>query len=212
MSPRPRQSDAVTTEQAEQLVEATFRVIARTGETEPDVRSILREADLSRPALYRCFGSKDGLMVAVLEEGRRLLAAYLSARMARATTPAGALQAFVEGFLRQAEDERSAVRTRPFVADPGRRALRYPAQHAETELVLSGLVERTIVDGVAAARVREQRSRLRRSRDLRLRARQRAPEPRARSRADASRSARAHELRPALTGRAGARAGRSVTT
>jgi AcrR family transcriptional regulator len=149
VSPRARQSADEISEQARQLVDATFRVIATTGDAEPPVRPILREAGLSRQAFYRCFGSKDELMVAVLEEGRRLLADYLGARMRNARTPEAKVRVWIEGVMRQAEVQRSAARTRPFMAMSGKRAILYPAEYRETERVLSELLEDAIAAGTA---------------------------------------------------------------
>ena len=68
-----------------ELIEATYRVIADTGDFAPPVRAILAEAGLSNPAFYRHFKSKDELLLVMLDEGRRQLAAYLSHRTGAVT-------------------------------------------------------------------------------------------------------------------------------
>jgi AcrR family transcriptional regulator len=143
MSPRPRVTEEETTEQARRLVEATFRVVAETGDGAPPVRSILREAGLGRQQFYRCFDSKDELMAAVLAEGRRILADYLTARMARAATPEEKVRAWVTGVMRQAQS--APERTRPFIVAPSVAAT--GGEVHETEQALSSLLAGAIAQG-----------------------------------------------------------------
>lgn len=112
---RPRLSQQELEEHSRKLVEAAFSVAAATGRLDPPVREILREAGLSRQALYRCYDSKAALIAAALVEGTRTLAEYLAARVDRAGTPADRVQAWISGVMRQAEAPRAAARTRPFV-------------------------------------------------------------------------------------------------
>ncbi|XVQ14549.1 TetR/AcrR family transcriptional regulator [Spirillospora sp. CA-255316] len=149
MSPRPRLREEEKEEYARRLVEAAFRVIAATSDTEPAVRSILREAGLSQQAFYRCFSSKDDLLDAVLAEGRRLLVEHLTRRMSREPTPEGKIRAWVAGVMQQAEAKYAADRTRPFVTGMGRRAAANPAEAAKTERQLGGLLEEVIAVGNA---------------------------------------------------------------
>ena len=69
------------------LVEAALALIQRTGVVEPRVSEIVREAGLSNQAFYKHFRSKHELLVAVLDEGVRMLAGYLAHRMAGAASP-----------------------------------------------------------------------------------------------------------------------------
>jgi AcrR family transcriptional regulator len=136
VSPRQRLTDEETSEHARRLIEAAFRVVAATGDTDPSVRPILREAGLSRPAFYRCYGSKDDLMKAVFAEGRKVLADYLASRMARVSTPEAKIRAWVAGMMRQAEVARAAERTRPFVVSLGLRSAPNAAEFPESERLL----------------------------------------------------------------------------
>src|SRR4051794_24789532 len=68
---------ASATHDVERLVEATYRVMRQGGTVEPRVREILLEAGLSTQVFYRHFRSKDDLLLVVLDDGRRRLAAYL---------------------------------------------------------------------------------------------------------------------------------------
>ena len=110
------------------LVDATYAVISRTGQLDPTVRDILREAGLSTQAFYRHFSSKDELLVVLFEDGRRQLTEYLEHRMSRATTPADQIRAWIEGVLAQAVDAGAADRTRPFVINVERLAEAFPEQ------------------------------------------------------------------------------------
>lgn len=148
MSPRPRLTQDETEQHARQLIEAAFRVAAQTADAEPPVRSILREAGLSRQAFYRCFGSKEELMAAVLAEGRRLLADYLTARMATARTPEDKVRAWVMGVMRQAQAPSAAERTRPFLGSITER-VRSTINPLETERMLTHMLEDAITAGVA---------------------------------------------------------------
>jgi AcrR family transcriptional regulator len=149
VSPRPRLTDVQTSEHARLLIDAAFRVIAVTGDADPPVRPILREAGLSRQALYRCFGSKDELMAAVFAEGRQLLTDYLAARMARADTPEAKVRAWITGIMRQAEVERAAKRTRPFINFIGQRTALNPGGFSESQRLHIGLLTEAIAAGVS---------------------------------------------------------------
>jgi AcrR family transcriptional regulator len=148
MSPRPRLSGDETLEHARLLVEAAFRVAAATGNADPPVRPILREAGLSRQAFYRCFESKDELMANVLAEGRRILADYLTARVAKAATPEEKVRAWVTGVMRQAQAASAVERTRPFILTPAER-VRSSSDTSETARILSHMLEEAIAAGVA---------------------------------------------------------------
>ena len=106
---------AAATQEVEQLVEATYRIVSRDGTVDPRVRDILLEAGLSTQAFYRHFQSKDDLLLVLLDDGRRRLADYLTHRMGKARTPEGKLRAWIDGMLAQAADPEAAARTRPFL-------------------------------------------------------------------------------------------------
>jgi AcrR family transcriptional regulator len=146
VSPRPRLSAAETDDHARRLVEAAFRVVAATGDASPSVREILREAGLSRQAFYRCFASKDELMVSVLGEGKRILAEYLTVRVARARTPEEKVRAWVSGVMRQAQAPYAVERTRPFIVGPSGPGWDDDAD--DTERALSRPLEDAISAGV----------------------------------------------------------------
>ncbi|MGP3690621.1 TetR/AcrR family transcriptional regulator [Streptomyces sp. IBSNAI002] len=115
------------------LVEAAYTVVERTGALDLTMRDLLHEAGLSNQAFYRYFRSKDDLFIAMLDDGRRRMAAHLRRRMAGTGTPAEAVRAWVEGVLAQASDARSAARTRPFLAHADRLASRFPEEQSASE-------------------------------------------------------------------------------
>ncbi len=124
-----------------QLLEAAYRVVARTGHLDPPVRAILAEAGLSNPAFYRHFRGKDELLLVMLDEGRRGLAEYLDRRTGAVTgTSARArdqrVAEWVRGVLAQAIDPNAAMRTKPFVDDVERLHERFPDQQRQSEQLL----------------------------------------------------------------------------
>jgi AcrR family transcriptional regulator len=113
----------------EHIVEATYELIEESGDLDPSMRQILAHTGLSTQSFYRHFRSKDELMLAVLDDGRRRLVAHLERRMQRAETPEQKVRAWVEGFVAQASDARAAARTRPFVVNEDRLAEVFPSEH-----------------------------------------------------------------------------------
>lgn len=138
------------TQEVELLVEATYRIVSRDGTVDPRVRDILLESGLSTQAFYRHFQSKDDLLLVLLDDGRRRLADYLTHRIGKARTPAAKLRAWVDGMIAQAADPEAAARTRPFLVGLSRLRESFPAEHAESEAVLVGLLTAVIEAGVRA--------------------------------------------------------------
>src|SRR6266568_579159 len=133
---------ATYVEEIRLLVDATFRLIEKTGSFDPPLRDILRESGLSTQAFYKHFRSKDELLLVLLDDGRRQLLGYLEHRMAKASTPADRVRAWIEGVFAQAADDRAAHRTKPFVANQDRLADQFPVeQQASVDLLLGLLIE-----------------------------------------------------------------------
>ena len=130
----------------QRVLDATYRIIGRTGSVDPSLRDILRETGLSTQAFYKYFQSKDELMLLLLDDGRRRLLDYLDHRMAKATTPDGSVRAWIEGVLAQAGDPGAATRTRPFIAHQDRLSEAFPQeQQTSVDLLidqLAGALER----------------------------------------------------------------------
>jgi AcrR family transcriptional regulator len=139
---------AAAEEDVSRIIDATYRVIERTGTVDPRVRDILEEAGLSSPAFYRHFSSKDELLLVILDDGRRRLADYLAHRMAKAADGVGRVRAWIEGVVAQAVDRNAASRTRPFLANTSRLADQFPAEQESSQQLLLAL----LVDAVREAR------------------------------------------------------------
>ncbi len=124
------------------IVDATYRLIERTGGVDPSLREVLAEAGLSTQTFYRLFRSKDELMLVLLDDGRRRLLGYLEHRMARATSPEDKVRAWVQGVLAQASNPEAAARTRPFLAEQDRLVEHFPhEQQASVDLLVGLLVD-----------------------------------------------------------------------
>jgi AcrR family transcriptional regulator len=123
------------------LVEVTFALIQRTGSLEPSMRDILAEAGLSTQAFYRYFTSKDELMLALLDEGRRQLIETLRRRMDQHASPADQIRAWIEGVMAQATHSAAAGRTRPWVLSEQRLAELFPEDQQSSVDLLVGLLE-----------------------------------------------------------------------
>jgi AcrR family transcriptional regulator len=136
---------AAAEEDVARIIDATYRVIERTGTVDPRVRDILDEAGFSSPTFYRHFASKDELLLVILDDGRRRLADYLEHRMAKATT--GRVRAWIEGVAAQAVDRAAASRTRPFLANTARIAEQFPTEQESSQELLLAL----LTDAVRAA-------------------------------------------------------------
>jgi AcrR family transcriptional regulator len=115
-------------EEIRRLLDATYAVMRRTGDVDPRVSDIVREAGLSNQAFYRHFHGKDELLVAVLADGQRRLVDTLDARMRDVEPGAARVRAWVEGVLAQAQRPAAAANTRPFAINGLRLADRYPAE------------------------------------------------------------------------------------
>jgi AcrR family transcriptional regulator len=125
---------------AERIVASTFRLIEQTGGIDPSLRDILADADLSTQAFYRLFRSKDELMLALLDDGRRQLFGYLEHRMAAVTGTAAKVRAWIEGVMAQASSPKAASRTRPFVVNQDRLAEAFADEQAASVALLVELL------------------------------------------------------------------------
>src|SRR5215510_12734942 len=132
------------------LVAAALVLIERDGELEPRVGDIVREAGLSNHTFYRHFPSKQALLVAVLDEGIRILAGYLSHRMQAAASPSARVREWLRGLLEQALSPAGARATRPFVLARVRLAQAFPEEVVESERQLKELAREAIAAAVAA--------------------------------------------------------------
>ncbi len=142
----------------QRIVEATYELIERTGTLEPSLRDILAHTGLSTQGFYRLFRSKDELLLALLDDGRRRLVDHLARRMAAASSPTGRIRAWIEGVLAQASTPRAAERTRPFLANEDRLSELFPDEQRESVDLLVALLVDELAElapaGTPAAMVR----------------------------------------------------------
>jgi AcrR family transcriptional regulator len=148
--------------EVERLVRAAFTIIEKTGGLDPKVSDILAEAGLSNQAFYRHFRSKHELLVAVLDEGIRRLANYLSARMATAAEPSTAIREWVRGMAAQTQDPAGAKASRPFALARGRLAEAFPAEVAQTRAQLTASLRSALEAAREAGSMPASRIRMRR--------------------------------------------------
>ncbi len=124
------------------IVETTFSLVQRTGSLEPSMREILAETGLSNQAFYKYFSSKDELMLALLDEGRRRLVDSLQRRMSRSNAPEEQIRSWIEGVLAQATNAGAAARTRPWMLSEQKLAELFPEeQQASVDLLVDLLSE-----------------------------------------------------------------------
>ncbi len=138
------QRQAGYVQEVQRIVDATYRLIERTGGIDPSLRDVLAEASMSTQAFYRYFTSKDELMLALLDDGRRRLLGYLDHRMSGVTDAAAKVRAWIEGVLAQAASPAAAARTRPFVAHQDRLAEAFPQAQQESVDLLVDLLEEAV--------------------------------------------------------------------
>jgi len=136
VSRRVRRQKQAYEEELNALVEAAFVVVGRTGSLDAPVREILAEARLSNQSFYRHVDSKDELLLLMLDAGRRSLVRYLDHQMAASETASDRTAVWIRGVLAQAQDEKAARRTRPFIAQVDRLAELFPEEQRRSEDLL----------------------------------------------------------------------------
>jgi AcrR family transcriptional regulator len=128
------------------LLDAAYAVMARTGDIDPRVGDIVKEAGLSNQAFYRHFAGKDALLVAVLDDGQRRLVETLERRMSRVGPGTARVHAWIEGVLEQARNPEAAENTRPFAINGVRLNDRFPAETAASSERLIAPLREAIAD------------------------------------------------------------------
>lgn len=115
-------------DEVKRLMAAGLAVMQRTGSVAPRVGEIVREAGLSNQVFYRHFRSKDELLLAILDDGTRVLLSYLDHRMSQAATAGDRVRAWIDGVVAQAASPRGADATRPFATHQARLAESFPSE------------------------------------------------------------------------------------
>jgi len=94
------------------LLDVTIELIERSAPVIPSVSDIVAAAGISNQTLYRTFGSKDELILAVLERGTLRVAETLRDRMSATEDPREQILTWIHVVLRQVSDEELARTSR----------------------------------------------------------------------------------------------------
>lgn len=94
LEPAPRNTGT-----REVILETAERLFAERGFVATSVRDIVREADTSAPSLYHFFGSKENLLVELINDRHTAYCDELEADLALAKTPFEVCQRFVKFVL-----------------------------------------------------------------------------------------------------------------
>ncbi|CAJ1586700.1 helix-turn-helix domain-containing protein [[Mycobacterium] wendilense] len=105
-----RQREAA--EEVDRILSAALGVIERTGPAPPKVSDIVAAAGTSNAAFYRYFTGKDELLLAVMERGVNITAAYLKREMAAQDDPVAKVRTWIIGALGQVGEPRRTARSR----------------------------------------------------------------------------------------------------
>ncbi len=94
-----------TTQRRQQIVEATVRVMARSGFDGASVQAIAKEAGLSAGLLHHHFSRKQDILYAVLEHLEAVLNGRFETRSQRRRGAWGRIEAWVDAHLAVGEDD-----------------------------------------------------------------------------------------------------------
>jgi AcrR family transcriptional regulator len=92
------------------LFDAAFAVMQEAGSPDVTVAEILKEAGMSTRSFYRHFASKDELLLAMYRREAEAASARLLAAVEATTTPAAALEAWIDAILSIGHSRRRAAR------------------------------------------------------------------------------------------------------
>ena len=90
---------ARSVERLERFLAAARDLANEHGSASFTVAQVTRQAGLSLKSFYRCFGGKDDLLVALLEEDSRLGAAILAAQVSDRRDPIARVRAYLTGVF-----------------------------------------------------------------------------------------------------------------
>ncbi len=135
------------------LLRAAADVFDRKGYAAASVREIVERAGATKPVLYYHFGSKEGLLVAILEEGARQFQAALDRAVERSGSARERLAAVCEEVYGLFRDNIPAVRIAHAVYF-GPRDLVPPFDLEQFGRMLDGALSRVIEEGMAKGEIR----------------------------------------------------------
>jgi len=140
----------------ERLLRAAVAVFDRKGYAAASVREIVEQAGITKPALYYHFGSKEGILVAILEEGARQFERALSRAVERPGTARERLAALLDEIYALHKEHVPVVRVLHAVFFGPKDIV--PAFDFELfKRSLEGALARIIEDGIATGELRQAR-------------------------------------------------------
>jgi AcrR family transcriptional regulator len=135
----------------ERLLQAAIAVFDRKGYAAASIREIVEKAGVTKPVLYYHFGSKEGLLGAVIAEGERQLRETVARALDRPGSPRERIIALAEDLYRQIQDNQASMRLvhalffAPAEAAP-------PFDFSAFDRVLVGAVQRLVEESTASGR------------------------------------------------------------
>ncbi len=137
----------------ERLLRAAVDVFDRKGYAGASVREIVEQAGITKPVLYYHYGSKEGMLIAILEEGARLLEGGLTRAVESSGTSRQRLQRLFDEMFDLFHANASAVRVAHAVIFGPREALP-PFDFQKFDVPLRQSIGAIVQDGVAAGEIR----------------------------------------------------------
>jgi AcrR family transcriptional regulator len=136
------------------LLNAAVRVFDRKGYAAASVREVAEMAGVTKPALYYHFGSKEGLLLAILEQAKREVDAAIARGVARTGTARGRILGFCEdiyGLFGQ-NVPIARVAHAVFLGPPDGAP---PFDVTVFEEAFRGALEQIVADGLASGELRD---------------------------------------------------------
>jgi len=137
----------------ERLLRAAADVFDRKGYAAASVREIVLRAGLTKPVLYYHFGSKEGILVAILEEGARRFERAVERALARGGTVRMRVAALLQEIHALFKENVPAVRVAHALFFGPREALP-PFDFGRFERVLTGAIRRLAEEGMQSGELR----------------------------------------------------------
>lgn len=130
--------------EVQRLIAAGRAVMERQETLDPRVSDIVAEAGLSNQAFYRHFRSKGELMLAILDDGSRIMASYVEKQMARHDAGLDKVRAWVAGSLVQTAASKAASVSRGVIVNTFELRALYPEESARTSHLLRRPLEAAV--------------------------------------------------------------------
>jgi AcrR family transcriptional regulator len=129
-------------DEVDRILDAGLAVLQRVAPRSPRVTDIVAEAGTSNQTFYRCFASKDELILAIMERGIARLVTYVRHQMDKeaADQPDRRMARWVEAILAQVTNPDAASASLAATAELGRISGQHAAQGMEVLTPLQDLL------------------------------------------------------------------------